>query len=299
MKNNKIAKILRIAQQQFRVILWKINCVFRASITVKTKQEIFILPAVKDDPIGRRLYCKKEYELGFMEDSMSFLRNLDLIPSKGKGTIIDVGANNGVTSIGMLYTGQLEKAIAIEAEPQNFSLLQQNVKQNGLEDKITCLQYAISDTTGGHSLELSIDNLGDHRVRTGETTSDNENYRESDRQTIKVQSETLDNLFLGSLNKTLKDVVVWMDIQGHEGYAIKGGRKLFSEKIPVVSEIWPYGIHRAGMSTQNFCEIAQDIWAFYWVKRKNGFIQYPIKLLDIYFEEVGNDGGYSNVIFTH
>lgn len=299
MKYHKITKLFRIIQQQLRIVLWNLNCKFRDSITVSTKQGTFTLRPVRNDPIGRRLYSKREYELGFMKDSMAFLRGIGLMPPKGKGTILDIGANNGVTSIGMLYTGELEAAIAVEAEPQNFLLLLQNVRQNGLDDKITCLPYAISDTTREIELELSTNNLGDHRLRPGILTTEKEHYNESKRQTIKVKSETLDNLFQDTLNGSLKDVVIWMDIQGHEGYAFKGGQKILSEKIPVISEIWPYGIHRAGMSTAAFCTVAQDIWTYYWVKRKNGFIRYPIEIFDIYFDEVGKDGGYGNVIFTH
>jgi len=234
-----------------------------------------------------------------MTEAMSVLRGMKLCPPKGEGTILDVGANNGITSIAMLNLGELERAIAIEPEPLNFQLLKVNVRQNALQDKVMCLPYAVSDRKGQLPFELSDTNDGDHRVRTAKSTDSPDRFQESGRRVIGVQCETLGDL-LSDVHAgfTRNIAVIWVDVQGYEGYVFKGARKLLSTGTPVVSEIWPYGIRRAGMSEKEFIEIAEDNWSSYWVRRKGRFVQYPINTLSILFDELGYEGDFDNVIFT-
>ena len=104
---------------------------FRKSVTVTTKQGVYILPLEVDDPISKSLYVRREHEFDLVSDAMCFVRKLKHL-EKGKGTVLDIGANNGVISIGMLVGGELDKAVAIEPEPRNFSNLKHNVEGNHL-----------------------------------------------------------------------------------------------------------------------------------------------------------------------
>jgi len=295
------AKVSRIVLLKFRLWCWAINSRIHNTITISTKQGIFTVALGKDEPIGKALYSKRQFELGLMSSTMAFLRSMKMCPPKGQGTIIDIGANNGVISVGMLYAGELEKAIAIEPEPRNFSLLQRNVKQNGFSDKVICLPRAVSNYNGEVLFELSDNNFGDHRVRTDSQVNDsNEKYNESKRRTVKVKCDRLDDLLAGLSDDSLLQniAIVWIDIQGYEGYAFMGARNLLSKGVPVMAEIWPYGIRRAGMSQEQFCDIAKELWSNYWVMRRGRFIRYPIDTLSILFEELGYDGDYGNAIFT-
>jgi len=293
-------KALKRCYVVFRRLLWEINRKFRKSVTVSTKQGVFTVLLAPSEIIGRSLFCKGQYELDLMQKTIAFLRSIEKCPPKGKGTIVDIGANNGVISIGMLYTGELEKAIAIEPEPQNFTLLQHNVNQNGLKDKVLCLHYAIASQKGEILLELSDTNFGDHRVRTNSPVVDStELFHESERRVITVQADQLDNLLAGLPESFVNDIaVIWVDVQGYEGYVFMGAKNLLSKGIPVVSEISPYVIRRAGMTQEQFCDIARSIWTNYWVLRRGRFVRYPIATLDIFFDELGYDGNYENIIFT-
>jgi FkbM family methyltransferase len=293
-------KALKRCYVEFRFLLWEINRKFRKSVTVSTKQGVFTVLLAPSESIGQSLFCKGQYELDLMQKTMAFLRSIGKCPPKGKGTIVDVGANNGVISIGMLYTGELEKAIAIEPEPQNFALLQHNVNQNGLKDKVLCLPYAIASQKGEILLELSDTNFGDHRVRTNSPVVDStELFHESERRVITIQADQLDNLLAGLPESFVHDIaVIWVDVQGYEGYVFMGAKNLLSKGIPVVSEIWPYGMRRAGMTQEQFCDIARSIWTNYWVLRRGRFVRYPIATLDILFDELGYDGDHENIIFT-
>jgi hypothetical protein len=90
------------------------------------------------------------------------------------------------------------------------------------------------------------------------------------------------------------------DVQGHEGHVFAGGAELFSRDIPVLSEVWPYGILRSGMELEQFCRVAQRHWSSYWVwRRAQRYVQYSITDLPKFCEELGSAGAHDDVIFTH
>ena len=92
--------------------------------------------------------------------------------------------------------------------------------------------------------------------------------------------------------------LLWVDVQGYEGYVFRGGQSRLSQGVPTVAEVWPYGIRRAGMQLAEFTDIVGCIWTDYWVYRRQRFTRYPISVFDRLLEEIGSDGGFENVIFT-
>ncbi|MEQ1831108.1 MAG: FkbM family methyltransferase [Pirellula sp.] len=284
-------------QREWKAACWKLNQRIRKTTRVTTRQGIYEVNFA-DRGISKELYCKGQFELELMEKTFGFLRDqLGLLPPEGQGVLLDVGANIGVISIGALLNNQVASAIAIEPDPNNFLLLEKNIRLNGVEDRMNCFRMAASDATSELAFELSKRNYGDHRVRRIEKGSGNraeERHDESNRSVIHVQADRLDRI----LKNVIPNVsLIWIDVQGFEGYAFRGAADLLRSKIPVVSEIWPYGIHRAGMSTDDFCQIAQGFFRDYWVWRRNSFVRYPIELLETYFIELGDDA-FDNVIFT-
>jgi FkbM family methyltransferase len=285
----------------FRFVLWEIDRKFQKTVTIDTKQGRFKILLASNEYIGRSLFCHRQFELELMGNVTTFLRSINQCPPKGEGIIWDIGANNGVISIGMLKTGEFNKAIAIEPEPQNFSILQHNVKLNNLMDKILCLPIAISNQKGNVLFELSETNFGDHRVRKSNQrpNQDSELFNETSRRVISVQAEMIDNLQKEIPAEYWNDIsLIWIDVQGYEGYAFQGADKLISKGIPIVTEFWPYGINQAGMSQIEFCDIARRYWKYFWVWRVDKFICYSTELLENYFEEIGYKGKFSNIIFT-
>jgi FkbM family methyltransferase len=282
---------------KLRGLQWQIHRRLRSTTVVSSQQGEFRIRLQANDYLGKYLYARGQYELDIVSDSLLFLRSIGKCPEKGKGTVVDIGANNGVISIGMLYNGEVEKGIAIEPEPINFAYLQENIQRNNLEKRMIALQYAVSDKSGELVFELSEDNSGDNRIRTA--TNAFERFNESKRQTISVKADSLDVL-LQKIPKEFTDslALFWIDVQGYEAYIFKGAKELFLQGIPVVTELWPYGIARAGMTESEFCEIASGIWSSYWVKRETGFVKYPINELPTFFKELGNEGNFDNIIFT-
>ncbi len=293
------SKIADRCIREFRLLLWNFNRRFKKSVTILTKQGKFTI-SYQDNFISKSLFCRREYELDLMLKTTALIQGFEQSRPKGEGTVLDIGANMGIISVGMIHKGLVKKAVAIEPEPQNFFLLQHNIRQNGLEDKVLCLPFAASDKSGKIQFEISDANFGDHRVRSNLFANNSpELYQESSRRIIEVESNQLDRIIEKLPESFIKEIsIIWIDVQGYEGYVFLGGKHLLAKGIPVIAEIWPYGMKRAGMDGKQFCEIAKDIWSGYWVMQKGEFVKYPISALSTLFDELGYDGGHSNVIFT-
>jgi len=225
---------------------------------------------------------------------------MKLVPSDDVH-MLDVGANIGIISIGLLLAKEITSSIAIEPESKNYDLLIRNVKQNGLLDRIICLQMAAGDKKSTLTMELSSTNYGDHRIQSSPVENKDERFNESSRQTIQVQSLPLPQILkLPEIKESAasQPSMIWIDVQGYEGYVFKGAERLLRRGIPTVSEIWPYGIERAGMGLEEFTSIVTGIWSHYWVERRKRFICYPIGVFDRYLDELGTEGYGENVIFS-
>ena len=290
-----LKKLFKRLHYELMVELWKIVRRFRKSITISSRQGKFTV-LTKDNVIGRSLFATKQYEEEMMAAFMTFLKTKGISSSS---TLIDIGANNGITTISLLLAKEFKKAILLEPEDTNFSLMQHNIEQNGLSDKTLCLQYAVSDKEGKLTFELSSNNFGDHRVRAkGTLERTQEGYSESKRNVTEVDAKKLDDI-MDEIPSDFKNIgMVWIDTQGHEGYVYAGAKKLFATGIPVVSEVWPYGIKRSGMTEKEYYKQVKEIWKSYWVLRRGKFVQYPIEAFPFFMKEFPGIYDYDNVIFS-
>lgn len=219
----------------------------------------------RDKFIGRSLYTAGSY--GYSD----IFRAIDILKSQGKlsdanqGYLIDIGANVGTVCIPLVLERVFKRALAFEPEPRNFGYLTQNIKQNGLADNVQAFQIALSSTKGELELELCLDNYGDHRIRVSGTPSSQYNQLdESARSVIKVPVETLDQT-IESLNLKPEQIeLLWMDVQGHEGHIFQGAESLIAAGVPVVFELWPYGLRSAGVKLDWFIEFVSTHFTHLW-----------------------------------
>jgi FkbM family methyltransferase len=293
------AKAFRFCRRAYRRIFYRLHCKLHETITIQTRQGLLTF-STKDIGIGASLWREGQYEFDFSIRAIRFLKSLGFVPP-GDANMLDVGANIGVISIGLLLAGEVKLALAIEPEPSNFRLLRRNVEQNGLSQRMLCFPLAVGEKVSTLTMELSPDNLGDCRIREVPTSDASELERESVRRIIQVECVPLPNILglpevraLGACSPSF----VWIDVQGYETCVFRGGMSIFEKGLPTVSEIWPYGIRRAGVSLQDFIKTVSSIWTDYWVERRGRFTRYPISVLDRYIDELGTMGYYENVIFT-
>jgi len=277
---------------RLKALRWCVLRAMRRTVTLQTRQGRLTV-YTRDDVIGRLLFMERQFQLDTACNTLAFLRGQGLMPPKGKGTVLDVGANLGVISIGMLVNGDIVAAIGVEPDPDNFALLERNIAQNGCGDRYTPIRVAATDRAGDLELALSRHNLGDHRIQRPGAAK-------AEREVITVPARPIDEI-VRQLPPPTADAIslVWIDVQGHEGHVFAGGAELFSRDVPVLAEVWPYGILRSGMELEEFCRLAARYWASYWVwRRSQRYVQYAIADLLKFCEELGTAGAHDDVIFT-
>jgi FkbM family methyltransferase len=166
-------------------------------------------------------------------------------PLKGR-VVLDVGGNIGTSSVYATRRYGAKGTIAFEPAPANLRMLRLNLLENDVTDVVKVMAVALSDVDGEVGLELSPENSGDHRVRTGATTGEPSLIGEEHREVVTVQSRRLDTL-VAEGEVDLTDVaLIWMDVQGHEGHVLNGALETMKHGIPVILEYWRYGLERAG-----------------------------------------------------
>jgi FkbM family methyltransferase len=202
----------------------------RGTLLLSSGSEPFVISR-GDDTIGRAVYLTR---LPFDFDKLE--RVAGLLQERRLSVLIDIGANIGTICIPAVRRGYFSKAIAIEPEPLNFSLLMANIAMNGVAGRISTHNVALGDRDDQQLLfELSKTNFGDHRPIYGEAP-------EAGREVIKVKSQTLDSLVRVEPGTTL----VWMDTQGFEGHVLAGATAILQSRPPLVTEFWPAALKRSG-----------------------------------------------------
>jgi FkbM family methyltransferase len=232
-----------------------------------------------------------------MAEVLELLRADRLLPPRGEGTLYDVGANIGMISTGMLRHGEFRDAVAFEPAPGNFALLQQNVAQNGLTDRVVCMPYALSAEAGTLRLELSEMNFGDHRIRKDDTDGA---FGEAARATVDVEVRTLDECLASDARLAgRRPALVWMDIQGHEGFFFRGARDvLTAARVPVVSEFWPYGVARSGMGADEYCAIVRELFTHFYRRVDGRWQRGPIEGIDALYRRMSLPEQYCEVVLV-
>ena len=188
-----------------------------------------------DIAIGRSLYINGHFEFD------TFLYALKILENKiKKKTLIDIGANIGSICIPAIKRKIFENCIAIEPEPYNYNLLSKNIFINDVNDKIETLNIALGQFDDEQlKFELSVDNFGDHRIKSN--SKEKNFYNEDKRKIITVNTKKLDTI-MKRFNP--KDTFIWIDTQGYESFVLDGGINTLSKKTPMVIEFWPYGLDK-------------------------------------------------------
>lgn len=212
---------------------------------VETDDEKWIIN-LKDPVICRGIFIWRQ-----APDFDKLLTALDLLKQHNQfpDSMLDVGANIGAICIAAVARGVMKRAVAIEPHPLNCALLRTNAALNNVHQKIRIIEAA-AGAVDGETVELThcTDNYGDHRVLCSGVADTSLASRDK----IPVPVAQLD------AQTDVDGSMIWMDIQGYEGYALMGAKRLLSAKPPLVLEFWPLGMQLA----ESF-DILQDAIAHY------------------------------------
>ncbi|MBP1152324.1 FkbM family methyltransferase [Methylocaldum sp. BRCS4] len=148
------------------------------------------------------LYCGL-HEFEDMAFVLHFLREEDLF--------VDVGANIG--SYTVLAAGAVgARTISIEPIEATFSSLLDNVRINGLDDRVRAMNLGV----GGESGTLRF-------TQASDTTNHVVSSADSEGDTIDVRIESLDSVLAGESPRLIK-----VDVEGFETEVIGGAEQTFS-----------------------------------------------------------------------
>lgn len=177
-----------------------------------------------DKVIGRELFLHGEFDFSKLQAALAIVAREGLPPPDH---LIDVGANIGTIVIPALARGLLQTATAIEPHPSNLRLLHANLALNNLSHQVKVFGVAVGDESGiTLRLKESATNSGNHSI---------------DRDGIPVPSVRLDDLDIPE-----RHALLWIDIEGYEGHALKGASIWLSTGIPVVCEYNTAYLMRSG-----------------------------------------------------
>lgn len=144
-----------------------------------------------------------------------------LVPGRRRQIAIDLGANVGLTALGMGH--YFENVIAVEADPLTFECL---VKNTEINPNIQCYNYAISNIDADMSFTRVIGVSGHSHQYRG---------REGDKyETFNVPARKLSHL-MQSIGKIRKPIgFIKMDIEGMEPLIIEDSLDLIRGHRPVL-----------------------------------------------------------------
>jgi len=194
-----------------------------------------------DDPvITPHMMFHGEWE---PKESLWFVRSL-----KPGSTVVDIGANTGYyTVLAGKLVGDQGRVYAFEPDPVSFSLLERNVRLNGLTN-VVLEQKAVSNEPGSIRLYLSEDNKGDHRI-----------YQpaDEDREAIEIEAVTLDDYFADDPRRI---DFIKLDTQGAEVAILRGMPRILAanENLRMAVEFWPSGLEQFGYQTDELLEILEQ-----------------------------------------
>jgi FkbM family methyltransferase len=295
-------KFLKNLLRLVRKMIWFCSKYIHVKLKATTVQGVFLIPPSSirvNDFISKSLYVDKCFEYDFYRRSIDFLKTKKFLSEEGNNTLIDVGINNGVISIGALLSNDFNYSIGFDGCKNHIENCRANVEINYLNDKISLVHAVLSDSNKTVLFENSISDFGQHRV-VGQTNKDFQFlFNEEKNLKEEVRSRTLDSLLTPFSKKLTNDNnLLWIDVEGHEGFIFKGASNLLKTNLPCIMELCPYMIQRTGMDQKTYTEIIQNHWDQFWILRDYKIVNYPTSVIGNFMQEIDGNGSYSNIILT-
>ena len=256
-------KVLKKVFKFYRFLIWKFCRIFSfIKIKANSIQGKFCIPkdALRaNDYIHYSLYVNKYFEYDIYLRSVNFLKNKGLLKETGN-KLLDIGVNNGVISIGSILAKDFDFSIGVDGCEEHIESCRKNLKLNKIENSVKLFHEIVSDKKRLVSFQKSKTNFGQHSV-SGEKEDFKYIFDEDENTKISVQSTTLDTIVKPYLNKIqMGNSLLWIDVEGHEGFVFKGSNDLLSKNIPCVMELCPYMIRRSRMEIEEYISIIQKFW---------------------------------------
>ncbi|HZD82435.1 MAG TPA: FkbM family methyltransferase, partial [Nitrososphaeraceae archaeon] len=159
--------------------------------------------------------------------------------AKDGDIVVDIGAHIGrYTIINSKRVGENGKVIAIEAHPDNFEILNRNIKLNKLTNVIP-LNYAVYSKQTKLKLYLPVEEPGFTIYNTIMV-----NRTASEEKFTEVNANTLDNILLQQNGISHADINwIKIDVEGAELEVLKGASSILSKSKDISLLIEIHNLH--------------------------------------------------------
>ena len=204
-------------------------------LTINTKNGTFVVDAT-DLEVSAKLRNKGEYGIDEINRISKFIDN--------QSSILIVGAHIG--SLAIPIAKMCSEVVAIEANPNNFKLLQTNIEMNNTSN-ITTHNIAASEREETIQFQLNtVNSGGSKRV----PINNHYMYTYDNPKIIDVSAYSLDTY----LTNNYFDLVL-IDIEGSEYFAMQGMTNILSKTKTLIVEFLPHHIiNVAGVKLTKFLE---------------------------------------------
>jgi FkbM family methyltransferase len=176
---------------------------------------------------------------------------------KSGDTVLDIGANHGVYALhAAMAVGPKGKVHAFEPNPRLARLIDFSMKLNGFGDYATLHSFAVSDAAGTARLVFS-DAFSGGGAISG-------NQSNTAQKGVECNLVALDTLFA---DPRFKVDVIKMDVEGHEGLALRGMQQLLkrSPNVKIMMEFGPDMMARAGVGAEEILAMLGDFGFKIWL----------------------------------
>jgi FkbM family methyltransferase len=209
-----------------------------------------------DEAVGMTLFADGDFQAAERAAALHVMRDLGRL-RPGRDVVVDVGSNIGTPALQLAREAGL-RVIAVEPDARVFELLVENVRANGLEERIVCHRGGVSDRRERATIAVSSRNGGAGEIRRSGRAptwgrSDATRYEEE------VELAPLPEI-VARYGVGLDEIAfVWADIQGSEARLLRSAEALWRHGIPLYTEVWPFGLQHQGdadafltLATRNF-----------------------------------------------
>ncbi|HEX7135009.1 MAG TPA: FkbM family methyltransferase [Iamia sp.] len=204
------------------------------------------------DEIGRQLFRCGSYE---GEEIDAVLRWL---AEQGRtGTVLDVGANIGTTTVPFARAGF--PVIAVEPVPRTFALLTANAAASGLAEAITPVQVAVAAEPGHVDMWVGYGS-GRSEVVVEGTSPDME--ARGTPTTVSVPAAPLHQVLADQGVAATDVALVWADVQGCETDVVTTATHLWAAGVPLWLEVDPVRLERQAGLAAFLATVAEHFSAF-------------------------------------
>ena len=211
-----IAKYIKLLPERVRELIYfrllfskskKFAHMFRKA-NLTHAHDIFMYDLVPGDIISGSIAFTSVYERKFTKE----IKELAL---KG-GVFVDVGANLGYFSLIWASANPDNKVYSLEAAPKIFTLLNNNIKKNNLQDRVKTINKAASKESGTVNFDLvSNEQTGWGGISHNQT-----------KDSVSIEAVRIDQLLPDTTIDVLK-----IDVEGADTWVLYGCQELLKKKL--------------------------------------------------------------------